>query len=66
MAGFMDDHELYALREIPRREDVALFIGPDDGLVFDSRGNEWMVGQLNGERVRRLVRHGLNWAGGLD
>lgn len=31
----------------------ALFTGLDDGLFRDAAGVQWMVGQLQGQRVRR-------------
>lgn len=41
---------------VPRQQGGvgALFIGPEDGLVRDSAGRRWMVGQHNGVRVKRL------------
>lgn len=34
--------------------DHALFMGPDDGEFTDEFGHRWMVGWLDGRRVKRL------------
>lgn len=51
----MTQEELDAMEDVTHLQ-VALFQGPDDGVVIDQDGREWMVGWLKGDRVKRLMR----------
>lgn len=46
------------LEQIPICGEIALFVGDEDGTVFDHAGAAWLVGWAGGVRYRRTCAPG--------